>query len=99
MDWELQKKELREFGKLIVGDNKRTREVDIGNCFQIMDDLIDCAVASGAERTKLLPFNYSERVQYILEQPTRYHARVQLRELLDEFIKKYSVWYAVNREI
>lgn len=44
------------------------------------------------------PFNYRERVQYILAQPSRFHARVQLRELIDEFIKKYVVWQAKNTD-
>lgn len=42
----------------------------------------------------LLPFNYADRMDYIKQQPARYHARVQLHEIIDEFDKKYAVWRA-----
>lgn len=50
-------------------------------------------VDEDARRT-LLPFNYDDRMSYILKQPARYHARIQLYEIIDEFCKKYAVWHA-----
>ncbi|MFC3900720.1 YpoC family protein [Aliicoccus persicus] len=60
--------------------------VDADKYIMIMDQLIEESDSS------VIPINYDERVEYIKAQPTRYHARVQLRELIDEFIKKYAVW-------
>ncbi|HJE19544.1 MAG TPA: hypothetical protein K8V35_04260 [Aliicoccus persicus] len=60
--------------------------VDVDKYIMIMDQLIEESDSS------VIPINYDERVEYIKAQPTRYHARVQLRELIDEFIKKYAVW-------
>lgn len=58
-------------------------------CIRLMNQLIE-----DSDSSAVIPINYHERVQYIQTQPSRYHARVQLRELIDEFIKKYVVWKA-----
>ena len=50
--------------------------------------------AANAVESSLLPFNYAERMDYIKKQPARYHARVQLHEIIIEFDKKYAVWRA-----
>lgn len=60
--------------------------VDVDKYIRLIDQLIEESDPS------VIPINYDERVEYIKAQPTRYHARVQLRELIDEFIKKYAVW-------
>lgn len=60
--------------------------VDVDKYIALMDQLIEEGDSS------VIPINYDERVEYIKAQPSRYHARVQLRELIDEFIKKYAVW-------
>lgn len=60
--------------------------VDVDKYIALMHQLIEDGDSS------VIPINYDERVEYIKAQPTRYHARVQLRELIDEFIKKYAVW-------
>ena len=49
---------------------------------------------ANAVESSLLPFNYAERMDYIKQQPARYHARVQLHEIIIEFDKKYAVWRA-----
>lgn len=60
--------------------------VDVDKYIALMDQLIEEGDSS------VIPINYDERVEYIKAQHSRYHARVQLRELIDEFIKKYAVW-------
>ena len=64
----------------------------------LLEDFEDCVdsilVEADDDPSSLLPFNYAERMNYIKHQPARYHARVQLHEIIDEFDKKYAVWRA-----
>lgn len=60
--------------------------INVNKYITLMDQLIEESDSS------VIPINYDERVKFIKAQPLRYHARVQLRELIDEFIKKYAVW-------
>lgn len=38
----------------------------------------------------VLPFNFKERMDYILSRPYQYHSIIQLKALHDEFRKKYA---------
>ncbi len=87
-------RELRERAKELV-DVDDVAEVEARSLLvafeacveEILDEAVD-------DQSTLLPFNYAERMNYIKQQPARYHARVQLYEIIDEFDKKYAVWRA-----
>ncbi|WP_342387048.1 YpoC family protein [Salinicoccus bachuensis] len=50
----------------------------------------------GEAHAEVLPFNFRERMDYILSRPYQYHSIIQLKALHDEFIKK-SASYRIRK--